>query len=43
MSILRRPVEGRRRAARARAEEFPWSRTVERMLALHGERVISVA
>ena len=43
MSILRRPAEGRRRAARARAEEFPWSRTVERMLALHGERVNSVA
>lgn len=43
MSILRRPVEGRRRAARARAEEFPWSSTVERMLALHGERVSSVA
>lgn len=42
MSILRRPVEGRRRAARVRAEEFPWSRTVERMLALHGERVGSV-
>lgn len=43
MSILRRPAEGRRWAARARAEEFPWSRTVERMLALHGERVNSVA
>lgn len=43
MSILRRPVEGRRRAARARAEEFPWSRTVERMLALHRDRVGSAA
>ncbi len=43
MSILRRPPEGCRRAARARAEEYPWSRTVEGMLALHAELVGSVA
>lgn len=43
MSILRRPTEGCRRAARARAEEYPWSRTVEGMLALHAELVGSVA
>ena len=30
------PEEVRRSAARARAEEFPWSRTTEAMLALHG-------
>lgn len=38
-SQLRRPVEGRRRAARKRAEDFPWSRTVTTMLDLHGDRV----
>lgn len=43
MSILRRPAEGRGHAARARAEEYPWSRTIESMLALHAERVGSVA
>lgn len=35
MSQLRRPEEGRRRAARARAEQYPWSATIERMLSLH--------
>jgi alpha-1,6-mannosyltransferase len=39
MSFLRRPVDGRRRAARRRAEEFPWSHTVSTMLDLHGDRV----
>ncbi len=39
MSLLRRPAEGRRRAARRRAEEFPWSRTISSMLDLHGDRV----
>jgi alpha-1,6-mannosyltransferase len=39
MSLLRRPADGRRRAARQRAEEFPWSRTVSTMLELHGDRV----
>lgn len=34
--VLARPVARRRAAARARAEEFTWDRTVERMLALHG-------
>jgi len=43
MSILRRPVDGRRRAARDRAEQYPWSRTVTTMLALHAERVGSAA
>jgi alpha-1,6-mannosyltransferase len=43
MSILRRPEDGRRRAARVRAEEYPWSQTVGTMLALHAERVGSVA
>lgn len=37
MAQLRRPSVGRRRAARERAEDFPWSRTVDRMIALHGE------
>lgn len=39
--VLARPVAVRRAAARARAEEFPWERTVEAMLALHGARVRS--
>lgn len=43
MSQLRRPVEGRRHAARARAEEYPWSRTIERMLAVHDGLVRSAA
>lgn len=36
MTLLAVPQAQRRRAARARAEQFPWSRTTERMLALHG-------
>jgi alpha-1,6-mannosyltransferase len=39
MSLLRRPIEGRRRAARRRAEEYPWSRTISAMLDVHGDRV----
>lgn len=39
MSQLRRPVDGRRRAARQRAEEYPWSRAVAAMLDVHGDRV----
>ena len=35
-SLLAVPVEQRRRAARARAESYPWSRTTGTMLALHG-------
>ncbi|MDO9062940.1 MAG: glycosyltransferase [Microbacterium sp.] len=35
--ILARPESARRRAARARAEQFPWSRTVDAMLELHAE------
>ena len=33
--LVRRPARERRPAARARAEEFPWSRTVEQMLSVH--------
>lgn len=35
-AVLGRPQDGCRRAARARAEEFPWQRTIDAMLALHG-------
>lgn len=34
-AILDWPTAGRRAAARRRAEAFPWSQTVERMLAVH--------
>jgi len=36
--VLAMPIEGRSQAARDRACEFPWSRTVESMLTLHGLR-----
>ncbi|WP_231123526.1 glycosyltransferase [Nocardioides sambongensis] len=36
LRVAARPVRARRQAARARAEEFPWSRTVQRMLEIHG-------
>ncbi|HJQ04482.1 MAG TPA: glycosyltransferase [Nocardioides sp.] len=37
--LAARPEAARRAAARERAEEFPWSRTVESMLAIHaGDR-----
>lgn len=40
LELARRPVRERRLAARARAEQYPWSRTVEQMLAVHaGDRV----
>jgi alpha-1,6-mannosyltransferase len=34
-SLVGRPEHDRRAAARRRAEEFPWSRTVDLMLAVH--------
>lgn len=42
LAVAARPVGGRRAAARHRAEQFPWSETVGRMLAVHaGQRVVS--
>lgn len=35
LDLSQRPELARRRAARARAERFPWSATVESMLAVH--------
>jgi alpha-1,6-mannosyltransferase len=35
LAVAARPVEARRRAARLRAEQFPWSRTIDSMLDLH--------
>jgi alpha-1,6-mannosyltransferase len=35
-ALLAVPEAQRRKAARARAEQFPWSRTTDTMLALHG-------
>jgi alpha-1,6-mannosyltransferase len=35
-ALLTMPEAQRRAAARARAELFPWSRTTDTMLALHG-------
>lgn len=35
-AVLGRPQDGCRRAARTRAEEFPWQRTVDSMLDVHG-------
>jgi alpha-1,6-mannosyltransferase len=35
LSLAGRPEVSRRRAARQRAEHFPWSATVDRMLAVH--------
>ena len=35
LRVAQRPAELRRRAARARAEQFPWSRTISSMLDLH--------
>ncbi|WP_245885913.1 glycosyltransferase [Xylanimonas oleitrophica] len=39
--VLERPTPGRRHAARARAELFPWSAAGEAMLALHGAPVLA--
>jgi alpha-1,6-mannosyltransferase len=40
LAVASRPVGARRTAARHRAEQFPWTGTVDRMLAVHaGERV----
>lgn len=35
LEVASRPVAARRRAARLRAEQFPWQTTVDRMLAVH--------
>lgn len=35
LRLARRPVADRRASARRRAEQYPWSRTVARMLAVH--------
>lgn len=35
LALAARPTELTRKAARARAEEFPWSRSIEAMLTLH--------
>lgn len=35
LRVAGRPIPARRQAARARAESFPWSATVDRMLAVH--------
>lgn len=35
-AVLGRPQDGCRRAARNRAEEYPWSNTVDTMLSIHG-------
>jgi alpha-1,6-mannosyltransferase len=35
VDVLARPRDDRRRAARARAEEYPWTRTAQRMLQVH--------
>jgi len=44
LAVAARPVATRRAAARRRAELFPWSETVDRMLAVHaGDRVASRA
>jgi alpha-1,6-mannosyltransferase len=40
--LVRRPARERRTAARRRAEEFPWSRTVDRMLAVHDRSAAAV-
>jgi alpha-1,6-mannosyltransferase len=40
--LVRRPERERRAAARRRAEEFPWSRTVDRMLAVHDRSATTV-
>lgn len=36
VDVLRRPRDETRRAARTRAEQFPWARTARRMLRVHG-------
>lgn len=39
LDLADRPRAATRAAARRRAEQFPWTRTVERMLAIHGRGV----
>ena len=36
VDVLRRPLDETRRAARARAEHYPWTRTARAMLRVHG-------
>jgi alpha-1,6-mannosyltransferase len=43
LDVAHRPVGVRRAAARARAERFPWSETVQRMLAVHAGQELAVA
>ena len=43
LAVLAEPESVRRAAARKRAEEFPWSRTVDALLSLHGASGCSVA
>lgn len=46
LEVMARPVSERRAAARARAEQFPWSRTVAEMIELHGrvgQRLVAYA
>jgi alpha-1,6-mannosyltransferase len=42
-TLLATPEAQRRGAARARAESFPWSRTTDTMLALHGLAIASLS
>jgi alpha-1,6-mannosyltransferase len=35
VDVVRRPRDQNRRAARARAEQYPWSRTARDMLRIH--------
>jgi alpha-1,6-mannosyltransferase len=37
LEVSRRPVAAQRAAARARAEEFPWQRSVDRLLRVHAD------
>lgn len=43
LDVARRPEADRRRAARARAERFPWSATLESMLAVHDRASAGIA
>lgn len=43
LELAARPAADRRTAARLRAEQFPWSRTVESMLAIHAGDGVAAA
>ncbi|HSO66041.1 MAG TPA: glycosyltransferase, partial [Ornithinibacter sp.] len=43
LDLARRPVAERRLAARARAERFPWTTTVDSMLAVHEQAASGIA